>query len=273
MCFRLKVLFLFTVLCAGTVTAALAEDFGPGWQTQKGTHFIVHYAPAIDPEEARAVLSAAERYYTSVAERIGYARYHNFWTWEDRAQIVLYADQAAFSRATGQPAWSLGSAVHHHEKLHSRAIFSYEGAPNFIDGILPHEIGHLILNDFVGDISRVPIWFNEGVAQLQEANKRPVAEKMIRLLKKTHGLIPVAYLENMDVRRIQQPLLVDVFYAQSFSIVDYMLRTYGSFRFSELCRQLSEGKSFEEALRVSYRTIYDSLGALEKKWLNSIPNG
>ena len=255
-------------LCFFLASFAHALD----WKEKKSKHFVLKYTEPMTNRQAGHMLSAAEKYYSSINQKIGFVRYHNFWTWDERAQIVIYPSRESFIKDTNQPEWSQGSAVPHHEGLNARAIFSYYNSPNFREGILPHEIAHLIIKDFIGDLTHVPIWFNEGVAQIQESTKKQNAAKVVRNLKNKGGLIPLKQLHVLDIRFAKAPLLVLTFYAQSVSIVDYMINAYGSGRFAQLCRELKSGKTFEEALRVSYRTIFDSLDDLEKKWLSSIPN-
>lgn len=45
----------------------------------------------------------AEEYYHKIAYQIGYARYGNFWTWNDRVRIIVYPDQKVFMMETQQP--------------------------------------------------------------------------------------------------------------------------------------------------------------------------
>ena len=61
-----------------------------------------------------------------------------------------------------------GFASIYSELFKSRIIVSYKDQPNFVEVILPHEITHLILHDFIGFDRPIPRFFDEGVAQLEQ---------------------------------------------------------------------------------------------------------
>lgn len=241
------------------------------WQYRKGTHFIIQYADGISDTLASDTLREAERFYNTLTRQIGYTRYHKFWTWDQRVKIVLYADQESYVRETGLPAWSGGGATQYHRQLRSRAIVSYRQERDFLRKILPHEISHLILADFFGS-KPVPLWFNEGVAQLQEFGKVEEARQLIGKVARLGYVIPLEALLQMDVRYQDNQGVVLVFYAQSVSVVDFLIRQYGNRRFQHLCRLMREGRPFERALTKAYTGIFDSLAELEEKWLYSVKN-
>ena len=99
---------------------------------------------------------------------------------------------------------------------------------------------------------RLPLWFEEGVAQLQEASKSEIAHQICRALVLQQRQIPLATLMVWDIRQEKDPNKVKVFYAQSLSVVEFLLKNYGSVAFGDLCRNLKNGKTFEEALRGAY---------------------
>src|SRR6185295_18411511 len=81
--------------------------FADEWKELTDKHFIVYYDGRIQTEDALRTLRRAEEYYTRIAERIGYSRYKEFWTWDERVTIFVYFDQDTFVAETGQPPWSL----------------------------------------------------------------------------------------------------------------------------------------------------------------------
>lgn len=235
------------------------------WEELKGNHFIVYYNRNSDRHVAETVLRRAEDYYRRIGEEIGYTRYSNFWTWEERVKIVLFADQASYVKTTGQPDWSVGYANRDTQLFESRSIVSYNQQSGFYESILPHEISHLILRDFIGE--EIPVWFDEGVAQLQEADKSEIAQQMMSILAKRGQTVPLDTLVRWNIRKEQDQMKIKVFYAESLSVVEFLIGQYGSQDFGRLCRQMRDGKNFEEALRSVYTTRMDSQAALEAKWL------
>ena len=56
------------------------------------------------------------------------------------------------------------------------------------------------------------------------------------------------------------------FYAESASLVGYLVEQYGSERFTRFCRQLRDGKSIEDAIKFAYAGQFQSLAELQAGW-------
>jgi hypothetical protein len=245
---------------------ALAQD----GQSVDGKHFVVHYVDKDHRQVAKKLLREAERYYSAIADRLGYTRYARFWTWDERVKIILYPDQNSFVLSTGQPLWSTGYADRDAYLFHARAIVTYKQEHAFYDGLLSHEISHLILHDFIQRKEAVPLWFDEGVAQLSEEYKTQIAHQMMRILVGRDQHIPIETLMAWDIRREKDPHKVKIFYAQSLSMVEFLIDRHGSAAFARLCRNVRDGGSFEESLRGAYSNQINSLTDLEDKWKRSV---
>lgn len=243
------------------------SDSSEKWFEVKDKHFMVLYQVAADEEQARIILRKAEDYYNKIADQIGYARYSNFWTWDERVRIVVFPDQATFQQKTGQPEWSTGYASRDSHLFKSRLIVTFKQEGSFIDGVLPHEITHLIFRDMVGFDTYIPIWFEEGMAQLQEREKKDKALPFMRTLIKREIYIPLNQLNQADIRKETDGKKVSLFYAESLSVVEFLLKEYGSHAFRYLCLNLKEGKTMQESLRSAYPSSIESLKQLEDKWL------
>ena len=246
---------------APTGWAEIYED----WYELKETHFIIKYKESKDVSLAHDILRKAEEYYNKIAYQIGYARYQDFWTWDDRVKIILFSDQKSFTDTTGQPEWSAGFASRHSNLFKSRAIVTFKQENNFLEGLLPHEISHLIFRDMIGFDRDIPVWLDEGVAQLPESHQ-DIMERVMRYLVGQNQHIPFDQFFAMDIQKETDGQKVMIYYAQSYTLVKYMIKSQGQDAFFELCRNLREGKNFEEALRSSFYPSIESLHDLEKKW-------
>ncbi len=238
------------------------------WQQLKDKHFVVHFQETKDKKTAQRILREAERYYQNIGAKIGFTRYGNFWTWEQRVNIYLFPDRKTFSEQTGQPEWSTGYVNKDSYTLLGRVIVTYRQDQEFFDGLLPHEIGHLILHDFIPDTERIPMWFDEGIAQLYEAGKSESAFKIMRSFLAQDQYIPLEHLMIWDIQQETDPLKVAVFYAQSLSIVEFLIKKHGSDAFGRLCRQIRDGRDFESALQRVYPSTIKDLNDLERKWIS-----
>ena len=144
---------------------------------------------------------------------------------------------------------------------------SFKGQENFLEVILPHEITHLILHDFIGFDRPIPRFFDEGVAQLEQ--KDDSLEHMDVMVKLIVGgrIIPLQDLLTYDLLAHRDDVeSVSIFYVESLYIVDFLIKTYGKDAFKEMCRRLRDGDTFEHALKSSYYPTLDSLQTLQEKW-------
>ncbi len=242
----------------------LASAFAEAqWKEERGDHFIVYYMN--DAAKPKDILWKAEGYYNRIADDLGYPRYSNFWQWNNRAKIYVHPNKEAFQKSTGQPAWSHGMASYLNKSIHT-----IEGTPNFLDAVLPHEITHLIFRDFVGLEGQIPLWLDEGVAQWEEDAKRQMALQNMPMLVGQAKIFTLQKLNATDIRRETDQDKVAVFYLEAISIVDYLIHQYGSSRFTQFCRNLRDGKKFEESLRDAFGASVGSIDNLETLWIKYV---
>lgn len=250
-------------------TLAFAQNAPSGKQaiTEKSEHFVVRYYAAQDRSWVKEVLRSAETYYDQMADRIGITHYDVFWTWENRTEIVIYSDKDAFFEGSGTPKWSRGSSSHHDELAKTHSIKTYKQDAVFIDQVLPHEITHLMLRDYIGGKADVPIWFEEGMAQLSEKNDQTLIKRFMQKIIREGAYVPVGALSGLDIRKVEDERMVAIFYLQSASIVQFLLDKYGKMMFVELLRDIKAGKNLLEALKATYPTEITGYDDLEKKWV------
>lgn len=236
-----------------------AADAHADWKEIKGDHFIVYYLA--DEPFAKQVAHNSEIYYNQIADDLGYPRYSNFWQWDKRAKVYIHETAESFRKATGEAEWSHGVAIYLKKEIHS-----FTASEGFLDGILPHEITHLIFRDFVGykDVE-VPIWLDEGVAQWEEPKKRQVAKQTAKWLIHHGKDLPVQDLTTTNVRALTDGERVTFYYMQSVSIVDFLITKFGARAFTDFCRALRDGKNFDEALKSSFGSI-GNLAELDIAW-------
>ncbi len=250
---------LLVILTALLPQHSLAEEDAEKWQEIKGKHFIVHYKG--EKKLAESIASRAEKYYRQIAEDLGHNRHDNFWLWENRAKIYLHENHAAYMKATGAPGWSRGRA-----NYAMKQIDSYATSMTFLDTVLPHELTHLILRDFLGFKGEVPLWLDEGIAQWEEKGNRSIRIEHARTLAKKGKLMSVSELGNMTPQELRKSENPADFYAQAISLVGYLIEQHGSEKFGKLCRSLRSGGKLDDALRFTYPQSVRNIVALEEAW-------
>jgi hypothetical protein len=256
--------FLFVNSIAG------ATDDLSAFKEIKSEHFTVRYTVATDPALAAQVLDRSEGYYRSLSSRIGYTRYQESWTWDRRVAIVIYPDKFSYSRWTGQQGWSKGYATRNSRLFQTKAIVTYDGQDQLFDRILPHEIMHLLWWDYTDGGKKAPIWFEEGLAQLEEAGAVGQVQGAMRQIMQGNSEISPEMLSDMDPGTLGDESKVVLFYVESLSILTFLIDRYGADGFRRLCRELRDGKSFESALARAYPGVMTSWKELETRWRRDV---
>lgn len=247
------IFFYFSVLlCQGAVA-------GEEWKEHKCSHFILYYKQA-DMTFITRVEEMAEYYYDRIARDLGFTRYKN-WTWDDRARIYIYDDAQDYVTSGRQMEWSSGTA-----SATKRTIRTFPAAHGFFDSTLPHELGHIIFREFVGFKARIPIWFEEGVAMYQEQARRWGAHETARAALQNGTFMPLNEMALLQLSDRTENDLVQLFYAESASIIHYMMSELGQERFVRLCRKLQEGNPFDWTLESVYVRFKDS-NQLNDAWV------
>lgn len=124
-------------------------------------------------------------------------------------------------------------------------------------GAIAHELSHMVTSQMtLNPYSGVPTWLDEGLAVYGEGSGG--AEYM--------GFLQKA-IENrslISVRSLCSPFsaiteLAYLSYAESFSIVDYLITRYGREKMLELLNTFRQGNTYDEALKKVYGFDVDGL--------------
>lgn len=252
-----RILMVAVMLCLLIPSKSSAEK---KWQEHKGQHFIIYYKNA--PQEfVENVEKMGEFYYTQIAENLGFTRYEG-WTWDNRAKIYIYDSAEDYQAAGRGAAWSNGEA-----SPKSRTIRTFPTAHGFFDSTLPHELGHIIFHEFIGFKAQVPVWFEEGIAMCQEEARRWGADDAVRQIIKDDKFLSLDEMTLMGLSGRMSAEHAQVIYAESASVMNYLLKEWGQMRFVRLCRKLKEGGPFEWAFSSVY-VHFKSVAKLNKAWVD-----
>lgn len=253
----------FLILCC-VLWCSLLYGNDAAFETLKSDHFIVRYR--CDTQFAEQVRERAEQYYETIAADLDMDRFSGFWTWENRCTIVLFASREDYMQQTGQQQWAGG-----HVDYAKKIIFCYPWAEGFMTTLLPHELTHIILREYIKDNRHVPLWVDEGLAQFEEQSPALEQYQLMRTIAKNGSSIPFAEIQRIDsLAHGVDTEFAALFYAQSRSMITFLIDRYGRQRFGEFMRQLRLGKSIGEALRFAYSAYFESMQDFEHAWVNSI---
>ena len=228
------------------------------WQNYGSTHFIIYYKNAKDSSVSR-IADKAEDYYETITDDLGFRR-DNFWVRINRAKIYLYDDAQSYHEQTKQPEWSGGAAIPN-EKL----IYSYDGADSFFNTVLPHEMAHIIFREAAGfNNYAIPSWLDEGAACFQEKIRRSGADAVVKQARRRGSFIKLEDLGKLNPLSMQDIQLVELFYAESLSVVNFLVEKYGKDNFSDFCRDLNKFNNLDKAIQHAYD--FNDLRELSDAW-------
>ena len=125
---------------------------------------------------------------------------------------------------------------------------------------IAHELTHLVVYQMTfNPYIDLPTWLDEGLAMHTEG---PLSSGFVNYLNKAiddNSLITVRSLSSPFSAHAEESYLS---YAQSYSIVEFLITSYGQDKMLELLTTFSEGSSYDGALEKVYGFNMDGLDAL-----------
>lgn len=268
------------LVCLLSFTSPLAASGGEDgkWPALKGKHFVVQLEPddsgRVSSESlfwGQKVLREAERNYHRISSSLG-IQTEDPWLWERRCVISLYRDKASYIEGTGRPRWSSAAAAFYDGPV----IQGHRQSDTFLESELAHEIAHLLFRDYVGrENPHVPRWMDEGVALWFETSDRSHdLDGLIREKALKGKLVSVRDLDRIykggAVAGWASHESVSLFYAESRSLMKFLLGRFGQARFVNFLKSFREGRTVDESLRKAYGSSMPDLTALEREWYRSL---
>lgn len=255
-----KILLIITILfcCFAGLRPGVAAK--KEWNEYKAQHFIIYYK-SIPMDFVKSVESAAEQYYQDITDWLSFRRQEG-WGYKNRAKIYIYEDSKDYVANAVHFQWSHGAAF-----AAEKTIRTFPSAHGFFDSTLPHEMTHIIFRECVGLDARVPLWFEEGVAMYQEKARRFGAHRIVQTAVEKGEFISLKDLTDMRLYNDSPDSQVELFYAESASVVNFIINELGEHNFVRLCRALKEGQTFPKALQDVY-VRFKGVDDLNKAWLN-----
>jgi len=132
---------------------------------------------------------------------------------------------------------------------------------------LVHELTHLVVHQSTfGPYGQLPLWLDEGLAMYSEGELDPVMRSYLEEA--------IAKDELISVRSLCSPFSAysekaSLSYAQSYSLVEYLLDNYGQDSMLDLLAILKQGTTYDEALTEVYDFDIDGLDARWRATLTS----
>jgi hypothetical protein len=185
---------------------------------------------------------------------------------DDPINIVIYGSVADFQDALpyNSPEW-IGGFADPGQNLIVAGIAPGSGAATEMGRMLTHEVVHLLvaqatLNPFNGP----PRWLDEGLAINYQEVQEERFRRVLNLAMDEGRLIPLPALRSSFP---SDPDLAILSYAQSESIVEFLIDEYGYESIAALLVVYRDGVSHGQAVERTLGRSLDELDAEWKEWL------
>lgn len=179
-----------------------------------------------------------------------------------RIFLVLFRKKESYTSYTQRPSWSVAST-----DVSSQSIFILENS-NFKTNFV-HELTHIYFDGYFMP-SAPPLWLSEGFAvYIQTQNQNPKEKSWLKtyLDKFAQGRY-IAFDEFVETEDLQNYSKDDVllWYAQAYSVVDYLLSSKTRDEFFQFCKHLKEGHPASRSLYRAYGMPFNKISSLEYAW-------
>ncbi|MEE8142488.1 MAG: peptidase MA family metallohydrolase [Planctomycetota bacterium] len=228
--------------------------------TYNTRHFTIHHQNA---ERARTVGQHLEHHLARLKKKWFSAG--SYPVLKQRIQVHLYGDAEAFQAAVPAPSWSGGLTMLEQRMgiITRQSLHFNTQDPQFLAATLPHELSHAVLPHRLGAGVHSPKWLDEGLASNEEPEfKQIYFQRLVREAAADDTLFSLNSL--FSHASYPEESRVPLFYAQSNSVVRYLLSRLGTRAGFALLKALAIGP-LEQALLEN--TSYSSLLVLERSWL------
>ena len=200
---------------------------------------------------AQELMAAAQQALTKLTEDTGAYL-------ERPAKLHIYANSQDLRGAMIYPQeWTGGVAFTRYGII---AIGITPDDINWGKRAIAHELAHLVIHQMtLNPYNDLPTWLDEGLAMYAEGPLAPVFRAYLDKAIAENSLISVRSLTSPFSAYAEESLIS---YAQSYSLAEFLITSYGQDRMLELLLIFEQGSDYDEALDKVYGFNMDGLDAL-----------
>jgi hypothetical protein len=180
---------------------------------------------------------------------------------DGEAIVKLARTDREFAELVGEkPGWVVAVARPRDRTLVVRLPAVGPARGTDVPSVLRHELVHLLLPARVGWRARVPLWFEEGLAQVigGRVNRSDTAQLAVAA-----GLGRLIPLSSLETSFPESGAAAGLAYAQGESVLAYLVKHYGRDGLHRLLDSIGETGSLEAAL---WRDLGFGKAELEERW-------
>lgn len=226
------------------------------WQSTPG-NMVTVYAYNDDAAFNQKILDTAQRTITKVQSEFGVKVSTPIRIWAYESQKDFKGTLSANSEE-----WSVGAT---YPQLNLIVAALPDGDVNSISRVVPHEVTHQILYQATTNpFNHPPRWLDEGLAVLHQENGRGEYDGYVKAAVEAGKLYSVRAL-NSDFPF--DPDDVHLAYAESLSIVQFIIDHFGADKMGALIAAYRQGLSHDEAAQ---KALGVDLDGLDRLWKDSL---
>ena len=187
-------------------------------------------------------------------------------TTSEPVRIVMYGNDRDFASALrpNSAEW-IGGVAYSSLSLIIANVRPGTNAMREIDRMIPHEVSHVAMHHAAANpYNSPPPWLDEGLATFVQAVGDPRLAPPLDRAVRDGRLIPISALRSSFPIDPEQALLS---YAESLSIVTYLVETYGQSTVGDLATVYQQEVTHDEAVERVLGMTVDDLDAEWKTWL------
>ena len=216
------------------------------WKTASNDIFIIYYHGDRD-KTAELYLEAGTQTYNGVGKELLQANLTQL-----PVKVILFSNEAEMDEARFGRSETFDSAtVTCGTKVTNDIVLVIPRSCGSSDptDVLRHEITH-ILTEAAGEsaLGKLPSWLDEGTAVHGQSDPGDGYLDPFEIASQIDSLIPFAQMNTA----VNDPRLTNLFYGQSWAMVEYLVQQYGEDSFADLFATIKEGNRFDTALEEVY---------------------
>jgi hypothetical protein len=186
---------------------------------------------------------------------------------EDPIKIYVYGNRDDFYGALppNSSEW-IGGESFSDQNLIVADIAADSGASDEIKRVIPHEISHIVVHQATKNpYNGPPLWLDEGLAVHNQEVKGADFDGTVADAARQGQLIPLRALSSNFPT---DPTQADLSYAESQSVVEYILKVDGAEKMTALINTFKDGVTYDDALK---RSLDTTINQLDQAWRGTLP--
>ena len=231
-------------------------DDAHDWQVISGAHVDLHWY-GDRGETAKALIAAGEQAIERLQDDIGVPLEHKISVYVYNSERDMSRAVAPRSEAYDERVTTLGIAVGDRTLL-------LLGPHRDAEATIAHELSHVVVGIATDNpYTDLPRWLDEGLAMYAEGELPANNERALQRAIRDDALFSIRSMSSYP----GQSSLVDPYYGQVYSVVEFMLDEFGAAKMRELLAVFADGSRQEDALAQVYGL---SLEELDNLWRESL---